>query len=141
MKKPGPRLARSNSTGLCVRRNIAEIIDLLVCVGGVFALFWTIKLLNLAGDDQMVSFFCIIAMLIVHTCKDLLRPSIGNRIVSLTIVSVNGSPFVPARKLLMRNLIFGLSSLDIVAVGGSFGTQRSADRQLGIAVVDARFRR
>ena len=136
MKKIKPHYTRKNDIRLRIKRNIADVIDLFICVVGAFSLFWLINFLNFSHDDQLVSLFCVIAMLIVYTCKDLLRPSVGNRIMKLNIILIDGSDCVPTRKLIMRNLSFGLNSLDIVVIGSAIGTQRKVDKRFGIAVIE-----
>lgn len=128
------KLKNENNTNTLFRREIAFLIDITVVsvsLGIIMAIvvrFWEPNFVMAAIHGAVHA----AAML----CKDLLRPSIGKRIMKMDIVSRDKSK-PKAWKLIVRNLTMGLWFIELPVISSlkNKTETRLTDKLLGLEVV------
>lgn len=128
------RLSERKPKFLVLRRVVAAYIDaglptLLAALGsGIYRLF---------PDFDNVTLMMLILPLALAAifCKDLLRPSIGKRIMGLNIAAKDGGE-ISNWLLVRRNFSLCLWPLEIPELIRSGGSRRLTDRELGHEIVE-----
>lgn len=114
------------------RRMIAFFIDIMaasVPMGIIMIIVVSMWELNI-----MVAALCAAICTAALLCKDLLKPSIGKRIMKMDIVGKDKSR-PTAGKLIVRNLTFGLWFVEFIIVSCSKDEARLTDKLLGLEVI------
>lgn len=115
-----------------LRRMVAFFIDIMtssVPMGIIMIIVVSMWEMN-AVVAALCAAICTAALL----CKDLLKPSIGKRIMKMDIVGKDKSR-PTAGKLIVRNLTFGLWFIELIIVSVSKDETRLTDKLLGLEVI------
>ena len=97
-------------------------------------------ILALTGADRHMTVALIIVgsvlMMTVLICKDVLRPSIGKRIMRLELRTADGSEKaeLTTGRLICRNLTIGLWLIEVIVMLRTSGEQRMMDKVYGVSV-------
>lgn len=133
--KPRKKYIISN---LLIRRCIAFALDELICMAPFSAI--VLLILALTGADRHMTVALIIVgsvlMMTVLICKDVLRPSIGKRIMRLELRTADGSEKaeLTTGRLICRNLTIGLWLIEVIVMLRTSGEQRMMDKVYGVSV-------
>ncbi len=132
MKK---RLSERKPKFLLLRRAVAAYIDMGIPIALILALGFGVY--RLFPDFDKVTFIMLILPLAFAAifCKDLLRPSIGKRIMGLDIVSKDSGE-ISNWLLVRRNFSMCLWPLEIPELIRSGGSRRLTDRELGHEIIE-----
>ncbi len=124
---------------LLVRRLAAAYIDFALpvyaCIGIIYVLDAALRRLGSTADGLYAYLLLVVIPLIFAAilCKDLLRPSIGKRLMGLTVVCTDGSE-ISSWTLVRRNFSFFVWPVEVPTLLRTKGAQRLADRELGLMV-------
>lgn len=128
----GERLKAEKASNKLWRRMIAFFIDIMaasVPMGIIMTVVVSLWEMNAA-----VAVLCAAVYTAAWLCKDLLKPSIGKRIMKMDIVSRDKSK-PNAKKLIVRNLTLGLWFVELIIVSCSKDEERLTDKLLGLEVI------
>lgn len=134
MKKLKTHNHINNSRRLFYKRCMAFFLDLLFCSLIAFVLIVVSSYINPMHDNMINIVICDLPLLFAFFCKDVLKPSIGKRIMKLNIYSIKGREDIKISKLIIRNLSIVIWPVEVYALNSSNGEQRFADKKLGLIV-------
>jgi len=128
----GQQLSPSMESNKLVRRITAFIADIMVI--SIPMSIITAVIFSFCEPNAMIAAICAAVCTAALLCKELFKPSIGKRLMKMDIAGKDGSS-PTAKKLIIRNLTFGLWFIELIIVSFSKEQARLTDKPLGLEVI------